>query len=172
MGKEGIRTTKTIIEITLTAKRRVAVRNEVARDREVYLALGLFHLEEKRRRSDTHHRGRSRSRSPPPPLPPPRGGGRERETTTIRKRVVEVARILDLVRRLLLKKAEVVFDRRLEIKIHTYAIYSYKVSHLQFLSNFFMHDEFFKNIHHVERQQPQSWNVVPRRRSDWWWWWW
>ena len=49
MGKEGIRTTKTIIETTttLTAKRRVAVRNEVARDREVYPALGLSHLKKK-----------------------------------------------------------------------------------------------------------------------------
>jgi hypothetical protein len=130
VGKEGIRTTKTIIEITLTAKRRVAVRNEVARDREVYLALGLFHLKKKGAEAILIIAVGVAAAVLLLPFLLLAAAAGERETTTIRKRVVEVARILDLVRRLLLKKAEVVFDRRLEmeIKIHTYA-HSYKVNH-------------------------------------------
>lgn len=130
MGKEGIRTTKTIIEITLTAKRRVAVRNEVARDREVYPALGLSHLKKKGAEAILIVAVGVAAAVLSLPFLLLAAAAGERETTTIRKRVVEVARILDLVRRLLLKKAEVVFDRRLEmeIKIHTYA-HSYKVNH-------------------------------------------
>ena len=117
MGKEGIRTTKTIIETTttLTAKRRVAVRNEVARDREVYPALGLSHLKKKGAEAILIVAvGVAAAVLSLPFLLLAAAG--ERETTTIKKRVAEVARILDLVRRLLLpKKAEVIFDRRLEM---------------------------------------------------------
>ena len=116
MGKEGIRTTKTIIEITLTAKRRVAVRNEVARDREVYLALGLSHLKKKGAEAILIVAVGVAAAVLSLPFLLLAAAAGERETTTIKKRVAEVARILDLVRRLLLpKKAEVVFDRRLEM---------------------------------------------------------
>ena len=119
MGKEGIRTTKTIIETTttLTAKRRVAVRNEVARDREVYPALGLSHLKKKGAEAILIVAvGVAAAVLSLPFLLLAAAAAGERETTTIKKRVAEVARILDLVRRLLLpQKAEVVFDRRLEM---------------------------------------------------------
>ena len=117
MGKEGIRTTKTIIETTTTstAKRRVAVRNEVARDREVYLVLGLFHLMKKGAEAILIVAVGVAAAVLLLPFLLLAAAAGERETTTIRKRVAEVARILDLVRCLLLKKAEVVFDRRLEM---------------------------------------------------------
>ena len=118
MGKEGIRTTKTIIETTttLTAKRRVAVRNEVARDREVYHALGLFHLKKKGAEAILIVAVGVAAAVLSLPFLLLAAAAGERETTTLKKRVAEVARILDLVRRLLLpKKAEVVFDRRLEM---------------------------------------------------------
>jgi hypothetical protein len=143
VGKEGIRTTKTIIETTttLTAKRRVAVRNEVARDREVYPALGLSHLKKKGAEAILIVAVGVAAAVLSLPFLLLAAAAGERETTTIKKRVAEVARILDLVRRLLLpKKAEVVFDRRLEmqIKIHTYAYILLKSIIIRFFL-FFLH---------------------------------